>query len=75
MIDNNGFSVQFFEVLKYPFAIIVALVTWISARTIKRVDVIEKKYVSVENLNDSVESLRADIKGIHQRLDNFIDKR
>lgn len=75
MIDGGSLSIQFWEVLKYPAVMLVALITWISARTIKRVDEIEKRYVSEQSLRRSVEGLRRDIKGIHIRLDNFIDKR
>ena len=61
--------------VKYLFTAIVAIIAWVSNRQIKRVDDIDKNYVSTEVLNNTVESLRNDIKGIHSRLDNFIDKR
>ena len=73
--SNIGLAAQVWEIIRYPFAMLVALITWLTGRQIRRVDSIEKNYVSTETLNRSVESLRGDIKGIHSRLDSFIDRR
>jgi len=80
--SNIGFASQIWEIVRYPFAALIGLITWIMTRQVKRVDVLEKETVTTETLNETVKALRNDIhsvsddvKGVHTRLDNFIDRR
>jgi len=72
--STNSLIEQVEGVVKYLVTAIIAIVAWVSNRQIRRMDVIEKNYASTDTLNKTVESLRADIRGIHKRLDNVISK-
>ena len=76
MPDGNGgssFTHYLGEISNYLAAALAGMIAWVTNRQVKRVDEIEKNYVSTAVLNNTVESLRGDIKGIHKRLDNIID--
>jgi hypothetical protein len=73
------------EVIKYPMVMLVGLFGWSLKRQISRVDKLEASYIDKDAFNDTLSSLRTDIKDgfkeiradvrdIHQRIDNQKDE-
>jgi hypothetical protein len=73
--NSSGFLNQADQIVKYLVASLVGIITWITNRLFNKVDVIEKTYVSMDTLNNTIDRMDGNIKGIHERLDKFIDKR